>query len=175
MRFLPLAVLSTWIVGFCGSAWAVQSGKHVSLCSIQESPANFLQTRIEVNALIFVGPEIGQIQEGKCLFRFAFGDDYQTFGARFRVERDAQWDLMRRLLNTPDKCAVHARIVKARIQGTVIRIPATGTTPEDEMPMEIVIQSVSRVEHVPIKCSPDIHATDPLPRESGHADPPKQQ
>lgn len=172
-RFLLLLAA---ILGACLSLQAEGNTPRVSLCSIQENPEGFLHVRIDLQAQIFVGNEIGQIKEGKCSFRFAVGDDYQTFGHRFRVKHDAQWALMMKLLGAPLDCRMNARIIKARIRGTVIRVPATGTIPENEMPLEIVIQSVAEVEHVPIKCSTsDAHSTDTLLHESGHADPPKPQ
>jgi hypothetical protein len=87
------------------------------------------------------------------------------------VKHDGQWALMWKLLRTPppNNCSVNTRIVRARIKGTVERVPATGTIPEDEMGLEIVIQSASEVGHVPIRCSPsDADSTDTLDHELGH-------
>jgi hypothetical protein len=103
--------------------------------------------------LIIEGGEYGVIRDGKCLFSIARGDDHQTFGNRFPVKHDSQWDLMEKLLATT-RCANNVRVVRARIRGTVIRKPTTGTIPEDEMPPELVIQSVSEVSQVPVKCRP---------------------
>ncbi len=56
----------------------------------------------------------------------------------------------------------NARIVRAKIKGIVEREPPTGTIPEDEMRLEIVILSVSEVVHVPLNCAPsDAHDDSP--------------
>jgi hypothetical protein len=89
----------------------------------------------------------------RCKFLFAFGDDYQTFGNRFPATKNAQWKRMRQILSKTE-CANNVRVVKATFQGTVIRTPATGTIPPDEMGLELVIQSVSDVQPVPVKCRP---------------------
>lgn len=114
----------------------------------------------------------GELQDDKCSFLFAFGDDYQALGRRFRVKHDRQWDLMWKLLRTSpaNNCSVNARIVRATIKGIVERIPATGTIPEDEMGLQIVILSVSGVEPVPIKCtSPSAHSSETGLHEAGHS------
>lgn len=136
----------------------------MSLCSIQKNPESFLHAHVEVRASIFAGAgHSGQLLEGKCSFRDARGDDYQTFGHRFRVRHDAQWALMSKLLSTPQpNCSVNVRIIRAKIKGIVERVPATGTIPEDEMGLEIVILSVSEVVDVPLNCAPsDAHDDSP--------------
>jgi hypothetical protein len=152
------------LVSFHG-VWAEQNIQRVSLCSIQRNPESFLHAHVEVRASIFAGAaHSGQLLDGKCSFRVAQGDDYQTFGHRFRVRHDAQWALMLKLLSTPPppNCSVNARIVRANIKGIVERVPATGTIPEHEMGLEIVILSVSEVVHVPVNCTPsDAHADSP--------------
>ena len=144
--------------------WAEQNTQRVSLCSIQRNPESFLHPHVEVRASIVSGyGHFGQPLEGKCSFLVAFGDDYQTLGHRFRVRNDAQWALMSRLLSTPPprNSSVNTRIVRANIKGVVERVPATGTIPEDEMGLEIVILSVSDAVHVPTNCTPsDAHSPD---------------
>ena len=177
LRYLLLLLVI--IVGTSQGVWAEQNTQtRVSLCSIQSDPESFLHAHVEVRASIFVGAaHFGQLKEGKCSFLAAFGDDYQTLGRRFRVKHDSQWALMWKLLRTPtpSNCSVNARIAKANIKGVVERVPATGTVPEDEMGLEIVIQSVSGVEPVSIKCTPpNAHSSDTLVHEADHADPPSQ-
>jgi hypothetical protein len=163
-------VLLVLVLGKSYSSLAAQNAQAVSLCSIQKNPESFLHTRVEVDAVIFAGLEVDQLQEGKCLFRVAYGDDYQTFGNRFRVKHDSQWDLMRRLLKTPNKCRGNARLIKARMQGTVERVPPTGGTPESEMPLEFVITSVSQVQPAPIDCgSSNAERSGTLVDTAGHA------
>lgn len=148
-------LLSFFIVSASCAMCAGQNDKHLSLCPIQQSPQSYLHRTVEVQASIFIGGA-SQLEEGKCSFLFAFGDDYQTLGRRFRVKHDAQWVRMQKLLRTPppSNCSVNARIVRANIKGIVQRIPATGTIPEAEMGLHIVILSVSGVEPVPVKCDP---------------------
>jgi hypothetical protein len=153
MKFKHLMLLSVWIFGALRCVQAEKAVQRVSVCSLQENAEKFLNATIEVRALIFGGIEYPRIEEGKCSFRFAGGDDYQTFGDRFRVKHNAQWDLMKKLLGTTN-CASNLRVVRAKIRGTVVRVPAAGTIPENEMPMELVIQSVSEVSIVPIRCTP---------------------
>jgi hypothetical protein len=143
--------------------WSEQNTQRVSLCSIQRNPESFLHAHVEVHPSILVGAaHFGQLLEGKCSFRVAFGNDYQTFGHRFRVKDDDQWALMWKLLRTPPphNC-VNKRIVRANIKGIVERVPATGSIPEDEMGLEIVILSVSEIVHVPTNCTAsDAHSSD---------------
>lgn len=156
-------LLSAIILVSSHGAWAEQNIQRVSLCSIQQNPESFLHAHVEVRATIFIGAR-SQLEDGKCLFLFAFGDDYQTLGHGFRVKHDAQWALMSKLLSTPppSNCSVNARIVRAKIKGIVEREPPTGTIPEDEMRLEIVILSVSEVLHVPLNCAPsDAHDDSP--------------
>ena len=148
LLLLSIVVLST--MNAIGSRPSLQ---RVSLCSIQENPDLLLNTTVEVKALMVRGFEISALHNGRCRIRYAFGDDYQTFGNRFRVKRNGQWDLMRTLLNAPNNCSVDAGRIHARIRGTVIRILATGIIPDNEMPVELVIQSVAEVEPVPIDCA----------------------
>jgi hypothetical protein len=154
---------------------AQESARVVSLCLLQDHPEKFLDSTVEVEGLVFAGVEYPRITSDKCSLRFAFGDDYQTLGERFSVRFDEQWTQMKKLLTTTE-CASNVRAAKARIRGTIIRVPATGNTLQNEMPFELVIQSVSRVEHVPINCTPpNAHVTSAPVHESGHADPPKPQ
>jgi hypothetical protein len=129
------------------------STQRASLCSLQEHPDKFLNSRVEVEALIFEGVEYPRLREGKCSFRFADGDDYQTFGDRFPIKDDDQWKSMKEAL-AKTECASNVRVAKATITGTVVRISRTGTIPQKEMPFELVIQSVSDVSRVPVKCTP---------------------
>jgi len=139
------------VLTMCSSLWA--QAQHVSLCSLQQNPVEFLNSKVEVEALLFAGVEYPRLKEGQCSFRYANGDDYQTFGKRFPVNNDQEWKLLKKVLSSSE-CASNVRVAKAKIVGTVIRTPATGTIPQDEMPFELVIQSVSGVSRVPMKCSP---------------------
>ena len=147
----------------------------VPLCSLQDHPKKFLGSKVEVEALIFAGVEYPRITAGKCSFRFARGDNYQAFGERFPVNDDEQWKLMKELLSTTE-CASNVRVAKAKIEGTVIRVPVSGSRPQNEMPFELVIQSVSGVEHVPTNCT---HRTGSSPNtavhEAGHTNSPPQR
>ena len=136
------------------TAQAKQTLTHVSVCTVQINPKSLLGKKIEFSGPIVIGPEIGFIRDGDCRFRFVFGDDYQDFGKRYKPKMDAQWALMRKAFRTPNTCNVRSRFVKATIRGTVDRVPATGTIPKNEMPLQIVIQSVSNVERIDIKCTP---------------------
>ena|ERR1017187_4531689 len=127
--------------------------QRTSVCFLQENAERFLNSKVEVEALIFAGVEYPRITEGRCSFRFARGDDYQTFGACFTAKHDGQWKMLEKLLSVSE-CASNVRVAKARLKGTVVRVPATGTRSPDDMPLELVIQSVSRAEHVPVKCTP---------------------
>jgi hypothetical protein len=151
IRVDQLVLLLSMIFGFCSSSWA--QAADISLCSLQDHPEKFLDSKVEVDALVFAGVEYPRITAGKCSFRFARGDDYQTFGERFPVNDDDQWKLPKQLLNATE-CASNVRVVKAKIKGTIIRVPATGTVPPNEMPLELVIQSVSEVKRVPVHCTP---------------------
>jgi hypothetical protein len=177
-RFL---VLSCTLIGLCNCSWA--GTVHVSLCSLQEKPERFLNSEVElVEALIFAGGEYPRITAGQCSFRYAYGDDYQTLGDRFPVKHNGEWKLLKELLGTTG-CASNVRVAKAKIKGTIIRVPATGTVPSNEMPLELVIQSVSEVERVPVDCTPPASppssqakpASSTLAHESGHIDPPSQR
>jgi hypothetical protein len=138
-------------LGICSTLCA--GVKHTTVCSIEENSKKFLNAKVEVNALILAGIEYPSLKEGRCSFPYERGDDYQTLGNRFPIEHDSQWSLMRELLGTTN-CASNVRVVRARIKGTVIRAPARGTIPANEMPLELVIQSVSEVSRVPISCTP---------------------
>jgi hypothetical protein len=131
-----------------------RGAEQVTTCVLQGEAEKFLNAVVEVHATIIAnGGHFTLIHDHQCKFLFAFGDDYQTFGSRFPVRRDAQWKSMRQILGKTE-CANNVRLVKAKFRGTVIRSPATGTIPPDEMRLELVIQSVSDVEPVPIKCTP---------------------
>ena len=166
-----ILLLSFIVVGVSYAMCAEQDAKRVSLCSIQSNPESFLHAHVEVRASIFIGAR-GQLEDGKCSFLFAFGDDYQTLGRRSDVKHDHQWALMMKHLRTPppSNCSVNARIVRANIKGIVERIPATGTIPEAEMGLQVVILSVSGVEPVPIKCDPpNARFSEPLVHQNGRA------
>lgn len=143
--------VSLIILGMYSSSWA--RTQRTSLCSLQDSPEKFLNSKVEVEASVFAGVEYPRITDGECSFRFAYGDDYQTFGGRFPATRNDQWKLLKKLLSETE-CASNVRVAKAKIQGTVVRVPATGTVPPKEMPFELIIQSVSDVSRVPVKCTP---------------------
>ncbi len=149
IRFLPLFIA----LMVCNDVLG-QTVK-TSLCALQANPDKFLNSEVQVEALVFAGIENPHLAspEGKCWFNYARGDDYQSFGKRFPVRRDSDWKLLDELLGKSD-CASNIRVAKAKIRGTIIRAPATGTTPPEEMPFELVIQSVSEVARVPTKCTP---------------------
>jgi hypothetical protein len=160
------------ILGICSSSWAQTAD--VSLCSLQDHPEKFLGSKVEVEALVFAGVEYPRLTAGKCSFRFARGDDYQTFGEHFPVNQDEQWTLLKRFLSTSE-CASNVRVAKAKIKGTVIRVPASGNRPQNAMPFEVVIQSVSGVEHVRINCThPTVPPSNTTVPEAGHTDLPSQ-
>lgn len=165
-------LLSFIILGMCRSSWTQTA--HVSLCSLQKNPERFLNSKVEVEVLVYAGMEYPRINAGGCSFRYTRGDDYQTFRERFPVNQNEQWEQLIKLLSITE-CASNVRVAKAKIEGTVIRTPATGTIPENQMPLEIVIQSVSLVEHVPINCKPPDAPSDASAHDSGHTDPPKPQ
>ena len=149
-----LLAISLAIGGLVGTR-AEGEVKKTSVCAIEENPESFLHAKVEFGAVLRVGSEYPSINDGRCLFRFAFGDDYQTFGDRFATKKNGQWRLMRSLIvnsNNKNDCPFFVRIVRARFRGVVERVPA-GTSPESDMPLEIIILSVSQVEAVPIECS----------------------
>jgi hypothetical protein len=146
--------LLSWIIFSVHSIlWA--RTQRPSLCSLQASPEKLLNLKVEVPASIFAGVEYPRITDEKCSFRFAYGNDYQTFGDRFPIKDDDQWKLLKEVLRTTD-CASNVRVAEATITGTVARVPATGTIPQKEMPFELVIQSASHVLRVPVKCTPRV-------------------
>ena len=145
-RFLELILLIQL------SSLGVWAGtEKLSVCSLQEQGEKFLYAAVEIDATIFAGNEYPRIRDANCSFRFARGDDYQSFGKRFEAKQDRQWRLMKRILGIP-QCASNIRVARARIVGTIIRAPATGTISADAMPLELVIQSVSGVSKVSIDC-----------------------
>jgi hypothetical protein len=147
-------LLLSWIIFSMHSMlWA--RTQRPSLRSLQASPEKLLNLKIEVPASIFAGVEYPRITDEKCSFRFAYGNDYQTFGDRFPIKDDDQWKLLKEVLRTTD-CASNVRVAEATITGTVARVPATGTIPQKEMPFELVIQSASHVLRVPVKCTPRV-------------------
>jgi hypothetical protein len=134
---------------------ALAQTAETTLCVLQTNPERFLNSEVQVEALVFAGIENPHLAnpEGKCRFNYARGDDYQSFGKRFPVKHDSDWKLLNELLGKSD-CASNIRVAKAKITGTIIRAPAMGTIPPGEMPFELVIQSVSEVARVPVKCTP---------------------
>ena len=147
--------LLSWSVFMLSIAMGYASGQSsVTTCELQENATNYLNALVEVRSMIILDSgHFAFIHGERCKFLFAFGDDYQTFGNQFPATKNAQWKRMRQILSKTE-CANNVRVVKATFQGTVIRIPATGTIPPDEMGLELVIQSVSDVEPVPVKCRP---------------------
>jgi hypothetical protein len=144
-------LLSLIIFSMHSPLWA--RTQRPSLCSLQGSPEKFLNLRVEVQVSIFAGVEYPRIADEQCSFRFAYGDDYQTFGDRFPIKDDDQWKLPKELLSKTE-CASNVRVAKATITGTLVRVPATGTIPQEEMPFELIIQSASDGLRVPVKCTP---------------------
>jgi len=74
--------------------------RNLTICVLNSDWEHLLNSQLEIRGTIFIGGEIGVITDQHCSFRFAFGDDYQTFGSRFRAKRDSKWGLMRRMLST---------------------------------------------------------------------------
>jgi hypothetical protein len=94
MRLSRVAIILACIISLhIGSALG-QKASAVSLCLLQKNPETFFHSTVEVDAVIFVGMESGQLLDGKCSFRFAFWDDHQAFGDRFHVDHDVLWDRM---------------------------------------------------------------------------------
>jgi len=151
MTFEQCLLLSILILSVSGNLWA--KARQTSVCELQQIPESFVNTQVELRAIIIVGGEGAYIVDGKCKFIFASGDDYQTFGHQYRVKKDAQWIRMREILGRTE-CANNARAVRAKITGKVVRIPATGTIPPNEMGLELVIEAVADVSRVLIKCTP---------------------
>jgi hypothetical protein len=123
-----------------------------TICSLASQPEKFLGIEVETSAVLVAGTEYSSIVDGNCSFRFARGDDYQTFGDLYPIEHDTQWDLMLDAVAKAPCEHLSKRLVKAKFRGHVIRVPATGTIPQDQMPLELVIQSVSEVERLPVQC-----------------------
>ncbi len=164
-------LLSFIIVGASCVVCAGQNGKRVSLCSIQQTPQSYLHTIVEVRASIFIGGA-SQLEEGKCSFLFAFGDDYQTLGRRFRVKHNRQWAQMQKLLRTPPRATVPSmRELSEQLSrawwNAFLRL---ALFPRAEMGLHVVILSVSGVRPVPIKCDPpNVHFLDPVSPQGGRA------
>ena len=142
-------------IGALNGTRAEGAVKKVTVCDLEKNPDSFLHANVEFSATLRAGSKYSRISDGACSFFFAFGDDYQTYGNRFSAKKNAQWRLMRSLLinsNNKNDCPFFVRAIKARFRGVVERVPATGTIPPDEMPVEIIFRSVSNVENVPIHC-----------------------
>ncbi len=151
IRILPLC----WSAFIFSLAIGYASGQtSVTTCELQENASNYLNARVDVRSMIIAGSgHFAFIHGEHCQFRIATGDDYQQFGKQYPATKNAQWKRMEQALSIT-RCGSNVRAVKAMFQGTVIRVPATGTIPPDEMGVELVIQSVSDVQSVPIKCRP---------------------
>jgi len=153
MKFSRILTLVAVVITVSPNVYA-QPFRSVSLCSIQGDPQSFLHAHVEIHAFVVVAFEASHLESGKCSFSFSFGD----YRNRFPVKRDPQWDLMKKLLtyeqSSSTTCSSIAKVVEARIRCTVEHRPATGTIPEDQMGLEIVILSVSRVKGVPQRCVP---------------------
>jgi len=127
--------------------------RSVSVCTLQRNSQKLLGVEVEVSGILHVGDgHFGSIEDVKCRFRFAWGDDSQTFAAHYPIEHDTQWDLMKEALSKPACAHLNTRLVKGKFRGTLVRVPSTGTIPPNEMPIELVIQSVSEVDRVPVQC-----------------------
>jgi hypothetical protein len=159
MKTASVFLLGIVAIGILTAPRAEGAVRKVSICDIQKNPESFLHTKVEIlNTLRLNNTEHNLLHEGSCVLNFAFGDDYQTFGDRYSAKKNAQWRLMRSLLinsNNKNDCPFFVRAIKARFRGVVERVPATGTIPPDEMPVEIIFRSVSHVEAIPIHCVDD--------------------
>ena len=134
MKLVLFVLLSVSVLGSFPCLPAQENTRVVSLCLLQDHPEGFLYSTVEVEGLVFAGVEYPRIISEKCSLRFAFGDDYQTFGERFPVRFDEQWTQMKKLLDTTE-CASNVRAAKARIRGTIIQVPATGNTLQMRCPL----------------------------------------
>ncbi|MGB7984983.1 MAG: hypothetical protein WCF54_07480 [Terracidiphilus sp.] len=152
MRFRKIVYLLL-VLSLVHDVSAQQGNQKISLCLIQQNPESYLHFQIEVNALLVTGIEGDRLFEGTCQFRVAYGDNYQTFGNRFNVDRNANWDLFKKLMKAPNDCSSSTKRIRAIFAGVVERVPATGTRSEDEMPLEIVLLAVSDVERVLMNCT----------------------
>ena len=133
---------------------AYSEPRTVTICALEQNWEHRLNQQLEIRGNIEVGGEHGLITDQGCRFLFAFGSDYQTFGNRYRATTDREWAVMWSVLHTrlDPPCNFHVRVAKARMRGTLIRVPRTGTIPQDEMPPEFVIRRVYEVTEVPILC-----------------------
>jgi hypothetical protein len=151
MRLRFIAIFTTML---CMTATAASpDSRSVSVCTLQRDSQKLLGLEVEVSGILRVGDgHHAFVHDGKCRFLFARGDDYQTFSDRYPIEKDSQWNLMKEAFSKPVCAHLNTRLVKGKFRGTVVRVPATGTRPPNEMPVELVIQSVSEVERVPVQC-----------------------
>ncbi|SRR5229473_5010259 len=151
---LGVSLLCSFVFLLAVASGYARESAQVTTCILQEKADTFLNTVVEVRATIIEGSgHSAFIHDGQCKFLVALGADYQTFGKRFPAKQNAEWKRMQQVLSKSE-CANNVRVVKAKFRGTVIRIPATGIIPPDEMGIELVIQSVADVERVPVKCTP---------------------
>jgi len=149
-HFLALLSFTSGLVS-SPSVCALEHAQQVTICSLEKHGAQLLNSSVEFQTTVVLGWEHPLLREGDCVFGIAFGDDYQTFGDRSPANRNSQWRLMRRIFATPT-CAPHVRAVKGTFRGTVIRTPPPRGISPDEMPLEVVIQSVSGVENAVKRC-----------------------
>jgi hypothetical protein len=134
-------------------AAAFAQPKTVSVCALARDSQMSIGHEVEVSAILHVGDgHYAMIQDARCSFRFATGDDYQTFGNTYPVERDTQWELMKEALARPACSHLNTRLVKGRFKGKVIRVPRSGTIPQNEMPVELVIQAAADIAKVDVQC-----------------------
>lgn len=155
MKTASFFLFTTLFIGVIDGSRAEAAVKQVSVCVLEENAESLLHSKVELQVDVRLGSEHPLLYDGGCSFRFAFGDDYQTYGNRFSAKKNAEWRLMRSLLINSDNkndCPFFVRAIKARFRGVVEREPATGTIPPDEMPFEIIFRSVFHVETIPIHC-----------------------
>ena len=127
--------------------------KSLSVCSLQRDSQGLLGREVEVSGILREADgHYAFIQGGKCAFRFATGDDYQSFANTYPIDHDTQWELMEETLSKPVCSHINTRLVKGKFRGRVIRVPRTGTVPQNEMTVELVIQSASDIERVDVQC-----------------------
>jgi hypothetical protein len=145
----PLLLLSALILSnYAGADASVQS---ISVCTLQESAARFLNMTVEVHGWLIEGGEYPLIHSRKCSFRYVYASN-PTFGGRYPVTHDVQWVQMRHFLSKPTCPPSNIRAVSAKVTGIVVRMPGNWKIPKNEMPLELILQAASDVFFLPPIC-----------------------
>ena len=141
---MKTALLLLSALVFSNYAGATTSAQSISVCTLQENGARFLNMTIEVHGWLIEGGEYPLIHNRKCSFRYAYASN-PMFGGRYPVTHDVQWVQMRHFLSKPNCPPSNIRMVSAKVTGIVVRMPATGKITENEMPLELIVQAASEV------------------------------